>query len=94
MDYRQILRDLGAGKVGFPAVVAMFNKGTFTLPQRARDFGELYVQAEQARDDDVPAILNAAKFAKQISPDQYGQLMEIYRQKVTQGPVKAPGATA
>lgn len=94
MDLRQTLREFASGGITFEELVGQFGQQDFQPRQPTKgDWGKVYLRAEEGDDTpDVPGILAAAKFAKQVTPAEYTQLMGIYRQRVTQGPATAPAA--
>lgn len=82
-DLRAALDDLGRGDLTFDALIRHFEQATFRLPPRPKDWGEVYLRAEEGpHDDDVPAHLNSAKFARLISQRQYDTLISIYRERM------------
>lgn len=90
-NLEKLLFELAKGRLGWEALLAQFERATFTVRQPTEGgWDKVYARAEEGLDDaDVPGILAAAKFARQVTPEQYDQLMEIYRQRVAQGPETA-----
>lgn len=96
MDLRQAVRDMASGKLSYDELVTQFSAARFPKPgQRPAndDWGQVYLRAEEGTPQDAATILSAAKFAKQITPAQYDQLMQIERQKSSQAPATAPSAS-
>lgn len=88
IDVKVALRQLAGGALSFDDLVAQFKQATFTPRQPTKgDWGAVYTRAEEGDDTDVPGALAAAKFARQLTAEQYAQLMDIYRQRVTQAKV-------
>lgn len=73
------------GNLTFAQLVEIFGKLPMVKPRSlrgGRTWADVYGEAEEGDDNDIPAALRRASFAGQITADQEQQLLDIYRKRV------------
>jgi hypothetical protein len=73
------------GKLTFDQLVEKFSKLPMSAPKSLRSgrtWADVYREAEEGDDTDIPNALYTAQFAGQITKAQEAQLLAIYRKRV------------
>lgn len=85
MNVMDLLRQVGQGALTFDDVKAQIQAGSFTGHQLTEgDWDAVWSRAEAGPDDDdVPAAVHAATYAKYISKAQGQQLIDIWTAKAS-----------
>ncbi|MGV0991109.1 MAG: hypothetical protein ACOYB7_02540 [Mycobacterium sp.] len=82
---RVLLENYDLGGITFDQLLEAWAALPMTRPysmRQGRTWADVYREAEEGDDTDVPAAVSSAKYAGAITAEQAEQLLRIYRRKV------------
>jgi len=85
MTASRLLESFDRSEITFDQLLAAWEALPMTLPYHlrpGRTWGDVYREAEEGDDTDVPEAVNRATYVGYVTKAQAEQLLKIYRRKV------------